>query len=265
MGGIVGPGVAAGGIGGGGGGGDGLPPGTAHNPLGTPPAARAIGIPLPPFIRRRRELLLRQRVGAVEYDIRRLVTLLEEMLRNQPGINVRQPSHLAIPFNATPLYARAGPTVVAAPASGTDFAVVADLRFPHDGQVTVPPGYRAELTRVGQACYTPTIGGDPFAAGRFRIRKNGVPLPPYENCFAAGTGNTQAGTLGTVGAIYLGIGYWINTGIPVSVHLVEGDTCQVDGGTDSSSSSALTIAVVAQGWMYPVRRDVDSIHGTVTN
>ncbi len=209
-----------------------------------------------------------------EVDIRRRVRLLEEMLRTQPGIHVRQPSHVAPPFRAFGFSMDRGVTAAtlgtrvdlltagASPAVGTS-----RLEF-LPGQAAVPNGYRAEITFVAVSFGQLHGSQDVTAFGgvqepRWTLSVRGQAAPGCVNRFPTWAYDTQATAAPAFTGVLKGPDLSHNL-LTAPVHLVSDDWVTVDALVpDQGDGFVPAFHTRVAGWLYPVRFDEPGIGGTV--
>lgn len=239
------------------------------------------------IVRRRRrplsseEKALRRDLRTLDPKAKQFLIALEDMLRNQPGIHVRLPSHHAAPLNGrrfhnvlTDFLLDDGVLIP----HFIDFPIRYDNhRHPHDsvpntlgiGAEPVPEGYRAEVTDIQVwtlAANTASQVYDSADISRYDIRVNGNSLPGWANVSVNSNYYLAFNLFGGFGTA----GQNVNTGgiQPAgTIHLRPGDTAElrVWNYGHTNGNQPFFINVLVSGWLYPIRHDVDSIAGTLAD
>lgn len=220
-------------------------------------------------IRRAAKLVRKRRSKLLLRDLEFLEVALQ-VLRRQPGIHVRLPSHAERPFNAIDVYSAGGNFEF--PTAGNKFLNVVTALFNGPGQVAVPDGWRAEIVEL--SAYVLGISDqrsqDVGSNAMFRVLKNGAPCLPYNNLLPTGSGLggdfTPGGTPGGIGAVPRGVlaagtrTQMRQSAIAVGIHLTAGDTLVLEMGVGTLAPPAnyeYRYHGYLRGWMYPVRSDSD--------
>lgn len=209
---------------------------------------------------------------------------LQEMLRNQPGVNVRLPSHIAPPFRAVAIANEFDTLLLSAdnttfrPSLGRVDGVGAAgdglLRFasfqtsaaaiPTGGPTVFPKGWLGVLTAVMVLGALPigTGAADVNTLSEWTFERDGLAVPGYEHRkLTLGFSATAGAGLDTTNLqdpIPLG-GVWI-----APVHLEPGHTYGFSVRRHTASV-AIQVHCRAYGWMYPVRQSAPGILGTLVD
>lgn len=198
-----------------------------------------------------------------EREMRRFLFLLEEMLLCQPGVTVKEQSHLAPPYRATPWVAE----TLAVPidqALGSQYQnVIAPVYF--NGNATFPGGHIGIVAgiKVLCTCIGP-IAFDPARWGRWRLLKNGVPQPGYNDRVPDSALYLSAPAPPAVPIV--GREYTGPMGLP-PVHLREFDelVLQCRGEAVGGAYQHWIAGAYVWGYFYPARLEDNSARGQVTS
>ncbi len=218
-----------------------------------------------------------------EAQMRRRLFLLEEMLRNQAGINVRQPSHHAAPFRAiefesaarfVPLNATStivdadlldvtASTAAAPGSTGVDFG---------SGQRQVPEGHRAVITSIEVGLSTPftTVVHQAGAETGFTwdLIINGKPIILGRQPVSLIEVNALVGVTILAPHLIRPLASPLNLK-PLDVVHLTGHLPAVDAGSSDGRSPAAgflaRVHTTVRGYVYQVRQDEPSIRGTLAD
>jgi hypothetical protein len=196
---------------------------------------------------------LAHRLGArLPWRIRAAIAGLEGMLRRQPGIAVRLPSHTSAPFRAEPFLFETYANLQNANAT-------ADYLIRFNGNDAIPATYRAEVHRVVVTAYIAT-SNSPIATladnTRWTLERNGAALPGHTQRFAIHYTDSAVAT----SLLSYGPQSFVSDA-PSLIHLQENDAllCRVTAG--AALTAAVGIAIV--GYLYPLRDAGEGIRATL--
>ena len=208
---------------------------------------------------------LRERKWPREQEMRRFLFLLEEMLLCQPGVTVKEQSHLAPPYRATPWVDEA----LAFPvdkALGSQYQNVIPVVY-FNGNAAFPPGHIGIVAgiKVLCTCIGP-VAFDPAMFGRWRLLKNGVPQPGFNDRAPDSALYLELGVVIGPGATVVGREYTGPAGLP-PIHLRENDelVLQVRGEPVGGGYQYWIAGAYIWGYLYPARLEDNSARGQVVS
>lgn len=191
-----------------------------------------------------------------EKDIRRRLFLLEEMLRNQPGIHTRLPSHINPPFRAERFTSEIYQTAINATTTNPAFLTVT-----FNGNVAVPAGYRCEIVEIWVASSVQAAIGtenDPATTDTWSLLINGQGFPGCRGRAVAGWIFDNATT-----ASHFPQPSALHFQQAASVHLEQGERAVLSVTNGSAAQHSVSARV--SGWIYPVRAEGEGIRATVSD
>lgn len=204
--------------------------------------------------RRTRKVQVRQStVDAVEYLVSRLMRALRF---ENPGINVRLPSHVNPPFRSIQWTFQSYEETPSIPALPTFTTIT------FNGNAAVPEGMRGVLSELQywiESGDVDTILPTPYAVNLV-VFKNSLPVPGYDN-IRPGLFKME-GVDDIAGREYLGMSFPSPRAM-VPITLEPGDVLQY--AMVSSLGTPPDGYVRFQGWLYPVEIEADGIVGTLAD
>lgn len=183
-----------------------------------------------------------------------LVAKLMAALRYEnPGINVRLPSHISPPFRSVQWSAdfQVGPT-----------AAAQSVVVPINGQTVVPEGVRGVVNYVAATAYPDdddvNVGVQDIILS---IAKNGLTVPGFQ---ALRAGFTKAEILTDIAGENVTAGTFPSQQLVAPIQLEPGDQLTAIYQNDGPFvDPALTFRVA--GWVYPIEVEGDGIVGTLAD
>ncbi len=215
-----------------------------------------------------------------EVETKRKLLLLEEMFRTSVGIDVRLPSHHAMPYRATQFAGDFGPFTLDEAAAFvlidlfdgdviTTAGVVSLPDFPLDfaglggrTMLAVPQSHRAVITHVEiamtQAAAAAPLTPDFTTGVRWSLRKNGILIPGVSARFPTWLFTAKAVETSSPEAPHS-----LQNLLRHPINLEQGDVITGEIGIPVAGGSMNKVSIARiGGYIYPTRIDEPSVRGT---
>lgn len=189
----------------------------------------------------------------IDYAVSAMMSALRY---DNPGINVRLPSHINPPFRSVQFTFQQQITM-----GGLATATPVTVLF--NGQDVVPEGVQGVINRIGFHVFPDDIDTNAnLQNGRLTISKNSVPVPGYSSLRAGFT--MQESITDGAGAQIEGANI-PSSEVSVPIHLRPGDFLETLAGQAAIVATDYDAIITLQGWLYPIEVEADGIFGTMAD